>query len=496
MGNPSLAFILRLLIVSIFIPVQFTKAQPDTLWTRKYGGYDYDLGYSVIQTTEGGFAVAGYTASYGAGLFNLWLIKTNSLGDTIWTRTVGGNMGDGGRSIVELPDEGYLIAGTTASSGAGSSDFWLVKMDVNGDTVWTKTYGGNTVDGSLSLLPVSNDTGYVIVGYTKSFGMGGYDLWLIRTDVNGDTLWTRTYGGSSDDKGRGVLATNDGGYLIIGTTESFGAGGVDIWIVRTDTNGDTLWTQTYGGMEDESGDAVQLCADGGFILAGSTESFGSGLSDFWLVRTDVNGDTLWTRTYGGSNDDVCRSAQSTVDGGYILAGSTQSFGAGGFDLWLVKTDDNGDTLWTRTIGGYADDYGHCVRQTADEGFIVTGHTHTQTAGYSDIWLVRLGPDVPVTTKGQPHTPSGFTLSQNYPNPFNPSTTIQFELPKAAHVDITIYSILGEVTFRLVDGYLERGYHKVVWGGKTSDGLHIPSGIYIARLVTPEYTKSIKMVLLK
>ena len=353
MKYPSLAFILQLLIVSIFIPVQFAKAQPDTLWTRKYGGYDYDWGYSVLALNEGGYILTGCTASFGGDWLDVWLIRTDATGDTLWTKVYGGgtNYSEAARSIDEIPGSGYIIVCNTTVVGLGNSEYW---------------------------------------------------------------------------------------------------------ILRTNLDGDTLWTQTYGGMEDESGDAVQLCADGGFILAGSTESFGSGLSDFWLVRTDMNGDTIWTRTYGGSENDVCRSAQSTVDGGYILAGSTKSFGAGGYDLWLVKTDDNGDTLWTLTLGGYDDDYGHCVRQTADEGYIVTGHIHTKSAGYSDVWLVRLGPDVPITTKGQPHTPAGFILNQNYPNPFNPSTTFQFELPKAAHVDITIYSLIGEAIIRLIDGYLEGG----------------------------------------
>jgi len=200
---------------------------------------------------------------------------------------------------------------------------------------WLKTYGvkGNGEDHGKVVVQTS-DGGYVIVGCTGSEpSHGGYDVWLIKTDANGDTLWTRTYGGTSYDYGYSVIQTSDGGYMIVGSTSSFGTGGYDVWLIKTDANGDTLWTRVigYSGGRDE-GWAVQQTSDGGYIIVGYTSSFGSGGYDVWLIKTDANGDTLWMRTYGGTNDDYGRWVQQTSDGGYIIVGYTSSFGSGGCDV--------------------------------------------------------------------------------------------------------------------------------------------------------------------
>jgi hypothetical protein len=189
---------------------------------------------------------------------------------------------------------------------------------------------------------------------------------------NPDTLWTRTYGGSNDDYAWSVEQTADGGYIVAGSTNSFGAGDFDCYLVKTNSQGDTLWTRTYGGSDDDRATSIQQTADGGYIVAGFTLSFGAGSGDFYLVKTNSLGDTLWTRTYGGSSDDKGFSVQRTADGGYIVAGFTLSFGAGGYDFYLVKTNSQGDTLWTRTYGGSNQDEARSAQQTADGGYIVAG----------------------------------------------------------------------------------------------------------------------------
>ncbi|MBA7530076.1 hypothetical protein ES705_22279 [subsurface metagenome] len=310
--------------------------------------------------------------------------------DTLWTKTYGGVDIDRGYSVQQTTDGGYIITGNTKSFGAGGYDVWLLKTDANGDTLWTKTYGGTGHDYGESVQQTT-DNGYIIAGYTNSFGAGNYDVKLIKTLMNGDTLWTKTYGGLDTDYGYSVQQTTDNGYIIAGYTKSFGAGGYDVYLIKTDMIGNTLWTKTYGGVDDERAWLVQQTTDNGYIIAGETESFGVGREDAWLIKTDMNGDTLWTKVYGGTTYDYAKSVQQTTDNGYIVVGETKSFGAGGYDLWLLKTDANGDTLWAKLYGGPMDEYGLSVQETTDNGYIITGWTKSFGAGGADLWLLRIPP---------------------------------------------------------------------------------------------------------
>ncbi|MBD3233832.1 MAG: T9SS type A sorting domain-containing protein [candidate division Zixibacteria bacterium] len=206
----------------------------------------------------------------------------------------------------------------------------------------------------------------------------------------GDALWTRTYGGSSWDYAYEVQQTADGGYIVAGATESFGAGSVDFYVVKTDPFGDTLWTRSYGGTSDDIAESVRQTADGGYIATGWTESFGAGFYDFYLVKTDAYGEILWTRTFGGSEYDRAECVNQTLDGGYIIAGYTYSFGAGSADFYLVKTDTNGDTLWTRTYGTGYDERAYSLQETADGNYIVAGYTEASR----DFYLVKVEGDQP------------------------------------------------------------------------------------------------------
>jgi len=266
-----------------------TNSAGDTLWTRTYGGWDYDLGRSLQQTSDGGYIIAGATKSFGAGSYDVYLLKTDSCGDTIWTRTYGGSDRDYGRSLQQTSDGGYIIAAVTMSFGAGGNDFYLLKTDSSGDTLWTRTYGGREWDYANSVQQTC-DGGYIIAGWTISFGVGSADVYLLKTDSSGDTLWTRTYGGSYWDEAYSVQQTSDGGYIIAGETESFGAGGGDVYLLKTDSSGATKWTQTYGGSHYDWGSSVQQTSDGGYIVAGSTWSFGAGADDVYLLR--VAGDAV------------------------------------------------------------------------------------------------------------------------------------------------------------------------------------------------------------
>jgi hypothetical protein len=374
------------LLVFLYCPAFAQEA----LWSRTYGGSsDEDFGWSVQQTTDGGYIVTGYTYSFGAGEGDVYLIKTDSLGDTLWTRTCGGSDREWGRSVQQTTDGGYIVVGSTRSFGAGEGDVYLIKTDSNGDTLWTRTYGGSDGGDGGGSVQQTTDEGYIVAGVTSSFGAGESDVYLIKTDSLGDTLWTRTYGGSGEDCGRFVLQTKDGGYMVAGYTYSFGAGNRDVYLIKTDPTGDTLWTRTYGGSGWDEGTSVQQTTDGGYVVAGRTDSFGVGYWAVYLIKTDSNGDTLWTRTYGGSSGDVSNSVQQTTDGGYIVAGETNSFGAGEDDVYLIKTDSLGDTLWTRTYGGSSWEQGSSVQQTTDGGYVVAGWTHSFGAGGGDFMLTKL-----------------------------------------------------------------------------------------------------------
>jgi hypothetical protein len=244
-----------------------------------------------------------------------------------------------GNSVQQTTDGGYIVAGRTRSFGAGDFDVYLIKTNAAGDTVWARAYGGTFRDQGLSARQTT-DGGYIVAGQTMS-GTGNFDVYLIKTNAAGDILWTRTYGGSDFDQGFSVRQTADGGYIVAGIAVSSGAH-EDVYLVKTDASGDTLWTRTYGGAGIDEGRSVQQTPDGGCIIAGRTTSFGAGGYDSYLIKTNSTGDTLWTRTHGGTGGDWGYSVHQTTDGGYIIAGSTISFGAGGYDAYLVKTDSLGN----------------------------------------------------------------------------------------------------------------------------------------------------------
>jgi hypothetical protein len=207
--------------------------------------------------------------------------------------------------------------------------------------LWNKTYGGTSQDWPWSLVQTW-DGGYALAGSTRSFGAGSDDFWLVKTDANGNVQWNKTYGGTGWDYAYALVQMADGGYALAGGTYSSGAGYDDFWLVKTDANGNMQWNKTYGGTGWDCATALVQTGDGGYALTGSTTSFGSGSNDFWLVKTDASGNMLWNKTYGGTGDDVAWSLVQTWDGGYALAGITGSFGAGGQDFWLVKTDASGN----------------------------------------------------------------------------------------------------------------------------------------------------------
>jgi len=371
---------------------------PPTEWSQTYGGTNDDSAEWVIQTKDGGYAIAGYTYSYGAGGVDSWLVKTDSAGYTQWNKAYGGIDGDYAESVVQTSDGGYALAGITNSFGAGREDFWLVKTDSSGAMVWNKTYGGADTDVAYSVVQTS-DAGYAVAGLTNSSGAGSYDAWLVKTDSAGNTQWSRTYGGTNYEEARSLVQTSDGGYAFTGSTSSYGAGDHDFWLVKTDSSGNLQWNKTYGGASTEAPSSVVQTKDGGYALVGGTVSY-AGVppnEDFWFVKTDSSGDMLWSRVYGGTGNDGASSVIQTSDGGYALIGYTYSYGAGQpsssgtgqSNVWLVKTDPSGNMQWSKPYGGSGGESASSVVQTSDEGYVVAGNARADSVGSSDFWLVKI-----------------------------------------------------------------------------------------------------------
>jgi hypothetical protein len=389
-SEPKMRSVLRNLISLVLLTLPFvavscqkTEEGPKVNWEKTYGGPNYDVGYSVQQTSDGGYIVAGYTSSFGAGGQDIYLIKTDNLGDTIWTKTYGGTNSDFGYSVQQTSDGGYVIVGFTYCFGSGNlPNIYFIRTNTSGDTLWTKTYNGKE---GYSVQQTS-DGGYIIAG-TSDLALS--DVYLIKTDANGDLIWAKTYGGTNPEHGA-VQQTSDGGYIVVGGTSD----GNDIWLLKTDVNGDTLWSHTYGGDGADYGKSVQQTSDGGYIIAGSTHSFSKGDADVYLIKTDAVGDTIWTETYGGKSDDYGRSVKETIGGGYIIAGWTYSFSSGGYpNVYLIKTDENGGVMWTEAYGGANYVYGTSAQQTSDGGYVIAGWIWFSGTGEDDVYLLKTEPDL-------------------------------------------------------------------------------------------------------
>jgi len=372
---------IMLALLSVFLVALFPQyAHAQVKFVRAYGRPGYNGANSVQRTSDGGYIVAGWTTYMGTFNTDILLIKTDANGNVQWAKTYGEAGYDLAYSVQQTSDGGYIVAGHTDSFGAGLDDIFLIKTDANGNIIWAKTYGGTDYYYTSSVQQTS-DGGYILAGYTWSFSAGG-DILLIKTDANGNVQWAKTYGGTDDDYASSVQQTSDGGYILAGTTWSFGAGWSDIFLIKTDANGNVQWAKTYGEAGYDLASSVQQTSDGGYILAGYTYSFGAGNGDILLIKTDANGNVQWAKTYGGTDDDRAYSVQQTSDGGYIVAGYTASFGAGGLDIFLIKTDASGNLQWAKTYGGTSGDYASSVQQTSDGGYIVAGET------YPNVFLIK------------------------------------------------------------------------------------------------------------
>ena len=366
----------------LLIPLVFASS---VMWSKNYGGPKGEYARSLIVTSDGGYAIAGWTDSYGAGEEDFWLVKTDANGNIQWNQTYGGTGRDEAQSVIQTSDEGYALVGYTFSFGTGNYDFWLIKTDVNGTMQWNKTFGGPATDIAYSLVETS-DGDLVLAGQTISIGAESSDFWIIKTDMFGNLQWDKKFGGSSTEEAYSVIETIDGGFMIAGFTNSFGSGNYDYWLVKTDSNGQMQWNQTYGGPSwDEARSVIQL-NDGGYAIAGMTASFGAGSNDFWLLKTDVDGNIEWNQTYGTESYEKAYSLVESSDGGFALAGYV-SYSVFENDFLLVKTDELGNMQLNKTYGGEDWQIAYSLVQTSDGGYALAGET-LPSIGTVDFWLIK------------------------------------------------------------------------------------------------------------
>ncbi len=340
----------------------------------------------IQQTFDGGFVIVGTAISVGAGDGDVLLIKTNSAGDTLWTKSFGGSGTEYGYAVQQTTDSGFIIAATTNSFSAGINDAYLIKTNSSGDVIWTKTYGSASDQDYGYGVKQTTDGGYILAGVKNNVVSFDNDMYLVKTDANGDTLWTKIYGGSNHDEAYDVEQTTDGGYILAGA-RFLGAGSADIYIIKTNATGDTLWTKEYGGPDVDYGYAIEQTSDGGYIIGGHTQ-MGSGVWDALLIKINDVGDLLWSKTYGGAAVDYLYSVQQTTDGGYLIGGTTNNFGAGNYDMYMIKTNSNGDTLWTKAYGGTGEDRGYYAVQANDGGYIIAGYATSFVGTGLEVYLVK------------------------------------------------------------------------------------------------------------
>jgi hypothetical protein len=484
MGKVIRPSMLLIFLILLWMPSAVPQG-PDIAWLRTYGGH---WGRSVRQTFDGGYIVVGKSSDFGEPYGDVFLIRTNANGDTLWIRTYGGAGPDQGYSVRQTSDGGFIIAGQCKAYYYADADVYLIRTDADGDTLWTRTFGGSGDEIGKSVWQTS-DGGFVVGGHTNSYGAGASDAYLIRVDEDGDTLWTRTYGGAGKDDCDAVQETFDGNLVALGSTESWGPGWNAVYLIKTDASGDVLWTRTYGGDSGDYGRDVQETTDHGYIIVGETGSFAP--YGIYLVRTDADGDTIWTRAYGESD---AQAVEQTYDGGYVAVGATW-FPCGMevhcANIYVVKTDPAGEVEWTDEYGGADDDVADAIQQTSDGGYILAGFTESYEGGH--ILLLRLEGDL---AGGGPLTDRGgcrFRVTI-MPNPSNAGVSVYCSIERSAHVRITVHDLLGRKVRTILNKRVNPGRHAAIWDGTDYQGDYVQSGVYFCRVQTAAYAETRKVIL--
>lgn len=419
----------------IYFPNSIVSSGEITL-VKNYGGSKNDVANAVVKTLDGGAAVLGYTQSADGDIsdklsenFNFWVLKLDAENNIQWSKTFGGSNDDRGNDIIQTNDGGFAVLGYSTSTdqdvpeNAGSQDFWVIKLNANGNITWSKNFGYSGADYGTTLLQ-SKDNSYLITGVldvTASGGQGnsrnsqrhaGGDIWAIKLDESGDLQWSKYFGGSFTDAPFGVIETDDNNFIIAGSSDSSDVdilnnnGSYDFWVLKISTTGNLIWERTLGGSEIDEGRAIAKTNDGNFIIVGDTRSTdknvsnNNGAADVWITKMSGTGNLIWEKTIGGTSFDVARSISKTQDNGFIIAGSSRSLdngfnNQGQNDALLLKINSEGNLIWQKTIGGSEIDFFYDAVQLNNNTIIAVGETNssngdlTNNKGFSDALIVKV-----------------------------------------------------------------------------------------------------------
>jgi hypothetical protein len=478
--------ILALVVLSGTVGSAVAQA-PDTLWTRWYGGIYDNTPEKGCSTIEGNYVLAGTTNSYGSFDYNVGALCFNSSGDTVWTSYYGAPARtDYGRAVATTPDSGLVLAGC-----ARFTDFQtlLIKTDLRGIVKWQKTY-----DMPLDAYPAGviclADTGFIVGGYADDpTNSSNTNFYAIRTKSNGDTVWMRSYGTSLEEYAHAACATPDSGMILVGHSVASGTSDRNVYAVRIKSNGDTAWTNTYGGATWDEAWSVIAMSDGSYLIGGYS-IVSPGGENVLLLKIDGDGNVIWSSTIGGSNNERAYDVRETSDHGIVIGGSISIAGKM-HQMLLMRANVSGAFQWSTNCGGVGTDYASFVHQNEDGTLILGGRTNTNTGGYYKFYIAKYA--TPAT--GAPQTegilPTRFALYQNYPNPFNPTTSISFDLPERTFIRLSLYDLLGHEIACLVSSELPAGHHQIQW-----DAAGVASGVYLYRLQGGGWISTKKLILLR
>ena len=414
-----------------------TEEPPEIVWQKVIGGSGNEVANFIEKTSDGGFIVAGFTKSediegyHGDG--DVLIVKLSEEGEVEWQKVFGGSEEDNAASIRQTEDGGYIVIGASKSEDGdvsenhGDQDMWILKLDAEGNILWSKVLGGYDDDFGMR-IEQTEDGGYIIAARTYSDSVcseyhGWRDIWVVKIDGSGEVQWQKCLGGSDKDLINDMIKAHDGGYIIVGQTLSDDGdvngeeyhGGGDVWIVKLSDEGEIEWQRLLGGSGDDFGTAIERTSDGGYIVVGGTSSNdgnvgeNKGMSDAWVVKLDGSGNILWKKVLGGSRNDMAVSVIQTSDGGYVVSGITSSYD-GDFednhsyynDVWVAKFDGSGNLIWIKCFGGSYNEGSYSnltafVQESNDGGYVIATYTRSIDGDLEglrenydkDIWVFKI-----------------------------------------------------------------------------------------------------------
>ena len=383
------------------------------VWEKTFGGTEDDLARSIVETADGGFLFVANTKSFGNGNNDILVIKIDSNGIEQWNLTFGTVNEDIPSRVIKTIDGGFLITGTSTNSNSDSTKGFFAKISTDGILEWNKTLGISTNNQIGSIIKTS-EGGYLLVGVTNSFDTSP-NMWLIKTDETGSEIWNKTYGGLSFQRAWDAVNSNDGGFVMIGWTGSHSGIEIlnDLWLLKTDNNGNELWNRSFGEKyTGELGEKIIETSDGGFLLGGTIDSsrISSGLNDAWIIKTDSKGIEEWNRTYGGTGQDYTNALLERSDGGYIVSIHTYSYPYTTGDNLVIKINNNGTQEWNQSYGySQGDDFAFDMIPTTDNGYVLAGRTQSIGAGKSDIWVLKIHLNEDSTNSSDKNSTPSFTV---------------------------------------------------------------------------------------